>query len=103
MTAPRPQRRRAAVLVADVVGYSKLMGHDETGTLARLRNCRRELIEPLIVEHRGRMVTFRGDNALCEFASVVDAVECAVAVQQRLAERKRLAERERDLPEPLRF
>jgi adenylate cyclase len=93
----RPERRLAAVMVADVVGYSQLMGRDEAGTLARIWACRRELLEPVIAEYRGRLVNFRGDNALCEFASVVDAVECAVAVQRRLAERERV------LPEPLRF
>jgi hypothetical protein len=94
MAALRPERRLAAVLVADVVGYSRLMGRDETGTLARLRACRYELLEPLLTEYRGRIVNFPGDNALCEFASVVDAVECAVAIQRAMAER------EQDVPEP---
>ena len=97
MAASRPERRLAAVLVADVAGYSRLMGHDDCGTLARLKACRHELLKPLITEHRGRIVNFSGDSALCEFASVVDAVECAVMIQRRVSER------ERNMPEPLRF
>ncbi len=90
----RAERRLAAILVADVVGYSRLMGRDDAGTLARLKACRRELLEPLVTEHRGRIINFPGDNALCEFASVVDAVECAVTIQRGVAER------ERDVPRP---
>ena len=80
------ERRLAAILVADVVGYSRLMGEDETGTLARLSRLRKERIEPLISEHRGRVVKLMGDGILAEFASVVDAVTCAVAWQNHLAE-----------------
>ena len=79
------ERRLAAILVADVVGYSRLMGEDETGTLARLSRLRKERIEPLISEHSGRVVKLMGDGILAEFASVVDAVNCAVAWQSHLA------------------
>ena len=75
------ERRLAAILAADVVGYSRLMGKDEAGTLERLKAHRRELIEPKIAAHHGRMVKLMGDGALVEFASVVDAVECAFAIQ----------------------
>ena len=76
--APRVERKLAAILAADVVGYSRLVGADEAGTVARLRALRKEFIEPLIVEYRGRVVKLVGDGALVEFASAVDAVECAV-------------------------
>ena len=72
MAEPRVERRLAAILVADVAGYSRLMGADEEGTLAALKACRRELIDPKIAEHRGgRMVKTTGDGALVEFASAV--------------------------------
>ena len=83
----RVDRRLAAVLAADVVGYSRLMGHDEEGTLNRLNAHRRELIDPKIAEHRGRIVKTTGDGLLAEFASVVDAVRCAVELQRGMAER----------------
>src|SRR5439155_9128147 len=76
-SAPRAVRRLAAILAADVVGYSRLMGRDEPGTLERLKAHRRELVEPLVAEYRGRIVNMVGDSVLCEFASVVDAVVCA--------------------------
>ncbi|HZH26706.1 MAG TPA: adenylate/guanylate cyclase domain-containing protein, partial [Azospirillaceae bacterium] len=82
MAAPRVDRRLAAVLAADVVGYSRLMGRDEQGTLERLKAHRKELIEPLVAEHGGRIVKLMGDGALCEFGSAVDAVRCAVLLQQ---------------------
>src|SRR4051794_4651879 len=88
MAAPRVDRRLAAILAADVVGYSSLMERDEDRTLARLKAHRKELIEPLIAEHQGRVVKLMGDGALCEFASVVDAVRCAVLIQQGVAERE---------------
>ena len=78
MAEERVQRRLAAIIAADVVGYSRLMGADEEGTLARLNALRSELIEPCIAEHRGRVVKTTGDGLLVEFASVVDAVRCAV-------------------------
>src|SRR6202790_5316635 len=80
-------RRMAAILAADVAGYSRLMGMDEEGTLARLKAHRRELLDPKIAEHHGRIVKTTGDGMLVEFASVVDAVRCAVAVQQAMPER----------------
>jgi adenylate cyclase len=80
-------RRLAAIVAADVAGYSRLMGADEEGTLERLRALRRELLDPKIAEHRGRIVKTTGDGLLVEFASVVDAVRCAVAVQQAMPER----------------
>jgi class 3 adenylate cyclase/pimeloyl-ACP methyl ester carboxylesterase len=76
------QRRLAAILAADVVGYSRLMSVDEMGTLAALKAHRRELIDPVIAGHHGRIVKTTGDGALVEFASVVDAVGCAVAIQR---------------------
>ena len=81
------ERRLAAILAADVVGYTRLMGKDETGTLAALKAHREELIEPKIAEHRGRLVKLMGDGLLAEFPSVVDAVSCAVAIQEGVAER----------------
>jgi adenylate cyclase len=80
-------RRLAAILAADVAGYSRLMGADEEGTLERLKALRRELLDPKIAEHHGRIVKTTGDGLLVEFASVVDAVRCAVAVQQEMPER----------------
>ena len=87
MSGERVERRLAAILAADVVGYSRLMGEDEAGTLARLRDHRRELIDPKIAEHKGRIVKTTGDGILIEFPSVVEAVACAVAVQRGMAER----------------
>jgi adenylate cyclase len=80
-------RRLAAILAADIAGYSRLMGADEEGTLERLKGLRRELVDPTIAEHRGRIVKTTGDGMLVEFPSVVDAVRCAVAVQQAMPER----------------
>jgi adenylate cyclase len=80
-------RRLAAILAADVVGYSRLMGADEEGTLAALKAIRRERSDPKVKEHRGRIVKTTGDGLLIEFASVVDAVRCAVEVQREMAER----------------
>jgi adenylate cyclase len=87
MGQPRTERKLAAILAADVVGYSRLMGIDEEGTLAQLRAHRRALIDPKIKEHHGRIVKTTGDGMLVEFASVVDAVRCAVEVQRGMAER----------------
>src|SRR5437016_5043998 len=80
-------RRMAAILAADVAGYSRLMGVDEEGTHARLKAHRRELVDPKIAEHRGRIVKTTGDGVLAEFASVVDAVRCAVDLQRGMAGR----------------
>ena len=81
------ERRLAAILAADVVAYSRLMGADEAGTLTALKAHRAALIDPRIADHNGRMVKLMGDGALVEFASVVDAVTCAVAIQRGMAER----------------
>ena len=88
MAAPRAERRLAAILAADVVGYSRLIERDEAGTLERLKAHRKAFIEPLIAEHQGRIVKLMGDGALCEFGSVVDAVACAIATQRGMAERE---------------
>ncbi len=82
------ERRLAAILAADVVGYSRLMGEDEAGTLERLKSLRRELMQPKIAGGRGRIVKLMGDGLLAEFPSVVEAVQCAVDIQQAMAERE---------------
>lgn len=83
----RVERRLAAILAADVAGYSRLMGADEVGTLAALKSHRREVVDPQIAAHNGRIVKTTGDGMLAEFASAVDAVTCAVAIQEKMAER----------------
>src|ERR671920_2071800 len=80
-------RKMAAILAADVVGYSRLAGADEDRTLARLRALRSDLIDPTIAVHNGRVIKRTGDGALVEFRSVVDAVRCAVEVQNGMVER----------------
>src|SRR5206468_11926067 len=80
-------RKLSAVLVADVVGFSRLAGADEERTLARLRALRSDLIDPTIAVHHGRVVKRTGDGALVEFRSVVDAVRCAIEVQNGMVER----------------
>src|ERR1700740_951159 len=80
-------RRLAAILAADVAGYSRLIGADEEGTLNRLRSIRAELIDPRISEHRGRIVKTTGDGLLVEFTSVVDALRCATQWQHAMGER----------------
>ncbi len=97
MTSKRVERRLAAILVADMVGYSRLMEADEEGTIARQKAHRKELIDPKIAEHDGRIVKLMGDGMLVEFASVVDAVRCAVEVQRAMQER------EADVPEERRI
>jgi len=87
MSDERVQRRLAAILAADVVGYSRLMGLDEVGTLARLKSCRKEVVDVHVAGHNGRMVKLMGDGALIEFASAVDAVVCAIEIQNSMAER----------------
>jgi class 3 adenylate cyclase len=87
MSGARVERKLAAILAVDVAGYSRLMGEDEEGTLATLRAIRRELGDPKIKEHRGRIVKTTGDGLLVEFASVVDAVRCAVETQREMATR----------------
>ena len=80
-------RKIAAILVSDVVGYSRLAGADEDGTLSRLRGLRSDLIDPAVAAHHGRVVKRTGDGSLVEFRSVVDAVRCAIEVQNGLVER----------------
>jgi adenylate cyclase len=84
MTPPKIERRLAAIMVADVAGYSRLMGTDEVGTLNALKEHRRERIDPTIARHNGRVFKTTGDGLLVEFASVVDAVGCAVAIQRAM-------------------
>jgi adenylate cyclase len=81
------ERRVVAILFAGVDGYVRLMGRDEAGTLAALKSHRAELIDPKVAAHHGRLVKLMGDGALVEFASVVDAVQCAVEIQRGMAER----------------
>jgi adenylate cyclase len=78
------ERRLAAILAADVVGYSRLMGADEAGTLARLRAARREVVDPLVAENAGRVFKTTGDGLLAEFSSVVQAPRWAMAMQERV-------------------
>src|SRR5437868_10067520 len=89
-SAPRQQadRRLAAILAADVAGYSRLMEADEEGTLDRLKAHRRQLIDPKINEHRGRVVKTTGDGLLAEFPSVVDAVRCAAEIERGMLDRE---------------
>ena len=87
MSGERLERRLAAILAADVAGYSRLMGADEEDTLARLKAHRAALVDPKVAEHRGRIVKTTGDGILIEFPSVIEAVACAVAVQRGMAER----------------
>jgi class 3 adenylate cyclase/TolB-like protein/Flp pilus assembly protein TadD len=86
--AERVERRLAAILALDVVGYSRLMERDETGTLGRLKAHRKELMEPLVKSHGGRIVKLMGDGALVEFPSAVEAVASAVEIQERIADRE---------------
>ena len=84
MAEERAQRRLAAILAADVVGYSRLMQLDEAGTLAALKTSRREILQPAVARHHGRIVKVMGDGVLIEFASAVDAVECGVVLQEAM-------------------
>jgi class 3 adenylate cyclase len=87
MAGKTVQRRLAAILAADVVEYSRLMGTDEVGTLEALKAHRRALLDPTVAAHHGRIVKTTGDGALVEFASVVDAVRCAVVMQRGMLSR----------------
>ena len=87
MSDHRPRRRLAAIVAADVAGYSRLIGLDEEGTLKALRTVRREIVDPLLHEHGGRVANTAGDSLLLEFPSVVDAARCALAMQKALADR----------------
>src|SRR5215475_10873297 len=84
MAEERAQRHLAAILVADVVGYSRLMEQDEAGTMAALADRRRAILEPLFTKYRGRVIRLMGDGTLAEFASAVDAVQCAVDIQKAM-------------------
>ncbi|MBL8894316.1 MAG: adenylate/guanylate cyclase domain-containing protein [Rhizobiales bacterium] len=97
MAEARTERRLAAIVIADIVGYSRRMEIDEAGTLAAVKSLRETLIAPLIAEYRGRIVKYMGDGMMLEFASVVDATACAVAIQ------KGLAARQLDVPEDRRI
>jgi adenylate cyclase len=88
LSGERVERRLAAILSADVAGYSRLMGRDEAGTLSRLKALQRRLIDPKVTEHKGRIVKTTGDGALVEFASVVDAVRCAAEIQRAMLDRE---------------
>ena len=92
MEHQRVQRRLTAIVAADVAGYSRLTGADEEGTIARLRSLRREVVDPAVTAHGGRIVKTTGDGVLIEFASVVDAVRCAVIVQQAIVGRNSSAD-----------
>ena len=85
MAEERVQRRLAAILAADVVGYTRLMGTDEAGTLARLKKLRSDIFDPKTHEFGGRIFKNTGDGVLAEFGSSVDAVQCAVEIQRMLA------------------
>src|SRR5262245_26384788 len=85
MAEERAQRRLAAVLAADVVGYSRLMEQDEAGTLAMLRGRRKDILQPLVDKHQGRIFKVTGDGVLVEFGSAVNAVQCAVDLQNGMA------------------
>jgi adenylate cyclase len=87
MTEPRTERKLTTILAADVVGFSRLTGADEEGTVSRFRALRQELIDPVIVAHGGRTFKLMGDGRLIEFMSVVDAVRCAKEVQQGMTAR----------------
>ncbi len=91
------ERRLAAILAADVVGYSRLMSNNEEGTLVRLKAHRDKITDPAIAKHKGRIVKLMGDGMLAEFASVVDAVRCAVDIQEAMREHSA------DLPEDQRI
>jgi adenylate cyclase len=97
VNSERVERRWAAILAVDVAGYSRLMGSDEEGTLAALRDARRGVGDPKIREHRGRIVKTSGDGLLVEFASVVDAVRCAVEIQREMQSRNIYIPNERRL------
>jgi class 3 adenylate cyclase len=97
MAEKRVERRLAAILAADVAGYSRLMGRDEEGTLTALKAVRSSLFDPKITDHRGRIVKTTGDGALAEFSSAFDAIRCAIDIQRAMAEYNR------DLPDDRRI
>ncbi len=83
MVEERTERRLAAIMSADVAGYSRLMGKDETGTLSALKALRKDVFAPQVAAHKGRVVKLMGDGALVEFSSIVNAVDCAIRLAQR--------------------
>src|SRR5262245_51075604 len=85
MSEQAPQRRLAAILAADVVGYSRMMQADEAGTMAALKSRRTEILQPLVSKHHGRIIKVMGDGVLVEFPSAIEAVSCAVALQEAMA------------------
>src|SRR5215813_11080149 len=85
MSEQVPRRRLAAILAADVVGYSRMMQRDEAGTFSALKTRRKAILQPLVSKHQGRIVKLMGDGVLVEFASAVSAVQCAVDLQQAMA------------------
>ena len=87
MAEGRLERRLAAILAVDIAGYSRLMGLDEEGTLTALKACRRDVFDPKVAEHRGRVVKTTGDGALVEFPSAVDAIRCAMDIQRAMGAR----------------
>ena len=87
MVEERVDRRLAAIFAGDIAGYSRLMAGDEEGTLRQLKAHRKQLVDPKITEHRGRIVKTTGDGMLVEFVSVVDAVRCAIDIQRGMSER----------------
>ena len=87
MATERAERRLTAIFAGDIAGYSRLMGADEEGTLARINALRREFLDPKIAEHRGRVVKRTGDGVLIEFVSAVDAARCAVEIQHGMSQR----------------
>jgi class 3 adenylate cyclase len=91
MASPRVERRLAAILAADIVGYSRLVEKDESGALAAIKRLREAAIDPLLAEHKGRIVKLMGDGAIVEFGSVVDAVICAAGIQRAVGERQAAA------------
>ena len=93
MTEQQITRRLAAILAADIASYSSMMERDEAGTLAALRQIWHETFNPAVAARHGRIVKMMGDGAMVEFASVVDAVECAISIQRAMGERNRAAER----------
>ncbi len=93
MSANQSKRRLAAIMLADVAGFSLLMGRDEAGTLSTLKSLRQAIFAPAIAKHHGRIVKLMGDGALVEFSSVVDAVTSAIEIQQELAEDNAKAEK----------
>ncbi|TIQ52163.1 MAG: adenylate/guanylate cyclase domain-containing protein, partial [Mesorhizobium sp.] len=95
MADERAKRRLAAIAVADVVGYSRLMEADETGTLAALRERRKTVLEPIVRDHEGRIVKVMGDGVLVEFASAVNAVKAALELQEKMAEANTLLSEDR--------